>query len=328
MSKGADRNHIEIQERDVEVLLDLFECRVMTRRQAAILHFGERPEACKRRLYLLRQSGYIANRARQPHEPAVMTLTRRGFQLLEGRGCLARYPSVSWQRTAGRLRVSPLTIRHEVDVMDFRAAIVADVAKDARLAISGMSTWPQMIGFLASNSDGHPSAVRPDGFLCVRASEMNGHKSECYFFLEIDRSTESQSKLIERMYCYKDFYRRGGLAARFGRAVEEFKSFPFRVLVTCRTAERRNNLAERLLASSVKVGAQVWITTKAEAITNPLGPIWITPGDYRKAIAGTHFELAPHVAASVSSTYRRDGSRENWIDEKLAKRRLLMSDHS
>src|SRR4051812_3362632 len=101
--------NIAIQRRDLELLLGLFECRVMTRPQAALLHFDGKAEAAKKRLQLLKAAGYIADRPRLPHEPAVLVLTRKGYELLKSQGELGKYPSMTWERTAKRLSVSPLT---------------------------------------------------------------------------------------------------------------------------------------------------------------------------------------------------------------------------
>jgi hypothetical protein len=86
-------------------------------------------------------------------------------------------------------------------------------------------------------------------------AKLPGHCSRRYgddtfentFFVEVDRSTETQDALARGALCYLDYYRRGGLAEPFGHDPTQYKDFPFRVLMIFKTAERRNNAAERLL---------------------------------------------------------------------------------
>jgi len=276
MSTG-DQKRIEIRDRDVALLRTLFECRVMTRSHAATLHFDGKTEAAKKRVQSLKAAGYVKDRPRLPHEPAVLMLTRKGFELLQSRGSLDEFSlGKSWKQTLRRLSVSPLTIGHELEVMDFRAAIVAAIRRNSRLAIAEFFTWPAMLAYETRDEDGHVVEIRPDGFFRLIHQDDNDLQHEYSFFIEVDRSTESQSILIERIRCYRQYYRHGGLALRYGKAPHDYKSFPFRVLVTCRSAERRNNLAEGLSVSDKRVGGLVWITTMIEALNDPLGAIWIT----------------------------------------------------
>ena len=78
-------------------------------------------------------------------------------------------------------------------------------------------------------------------------------------------------------------------AVRYGESGRRYRDFPFRVLIVLQTAERRNNLAERILQGSTAILTQVWLTTFEEVTTQPLGSIWITPRNYPEVTAGTNF---------------------------------------
>jgi hypothetical protein len=54
-------------------------------------------------------------------------------------------------------------------------------------------------------------------------------------------------------------------------------------IATCRSAERRDGLAERLLSFDKQVRALVWIATTNEAIAGPFDAIWITSHSYKLA---------------------------------------------
>lgn len=254
----------------------------------------------------------------------MLTLTRKGYELLKVRGELERYPATTWERLDKRLRVSPLTIAHEVEVMEFRAAFVAAVRRRPSLTIVEFCTWPAMIAFDACQPDGHIVTVRPDGFIRLRETTTHGHRYDYYFFLEVDRSSESQQVLVNRAHCYGDFYRRGGLANRFGRPAAEFKAFPFRVLVTCRSAERLNNFAERLITSLLPSRSQFWMATLVGALADPLGAVWINVNDYARAVMDTRFATPHDTTNSDGNSYRRDTAREQLV-EKIASKRPLIS---
>src|SRR5690348_15215480 len=98
MERGEGGRNIRVERRDVELLLTLFECRVMTRAQAAVLHFDGKAEATKKRSQILKAAGYLVDRPRLPNEPAVLALTRKGYELLKARGALERYPRTTWRQ--------------------------------------------------------------------------------------------------------------------------------------------------------------------------------------------------------------------------------------
>jgi hypothetical protein len=196
-----------------------------------------------------------------------------------------RLEYILYATIAKRLSVSPLTLQHELDVMDFRAAIVKAARQRPELSIAEISTWPAKIAFDASGEDGQRVEVRPDGFFRLIELGENGKIRQHSFYVEVDRSTESEKILLERIFSYYDYYRSGGFAMRRGRASEDYKSVPFRVLVTCQSTARRDNLAEQLVISHTKVGALAWITTVAEATEDLFGDIWMTPTGYHKATA-------------------------------------------
>lgn len=322
MAKIVARPGVELQARDIEILRGLFESRIMTAAHVAALYFAGRPEAAKKRLQKLKALGVIRERPRRSTEPAILFITRRGCEALESRGALADYPAVGRAAMEKRARVSELTVRHELEVMAVKAALSPAIDALAGLQVAEFSTWPQLFKFKARQLtlDRREVTVRPDGFIRIHEIERDGGRSEHTFFLEVDRSTEVQDTLVIRAGCYLDFYRSGGLAARYGQSRERFRDFPFRVLIVLRNTERRNNTAERLLQGTTPILTQVWLTTFEEITTQPLGAIWIRPADYREATAGTSF--APDRRRDLS-LYRRQPEREALVEARIEKKALL-----
>ncbi|HEX8340115.1 MAG TPA: replication-relaxation family protein [Tepidisphaeraceae bacterium] len=321
MPETTRRPSVELTERDLKLLRGLFECRVMTLAHAAVFYFGGSVEAATKRVQKLKAAGIVAERPRRVYEPSVLFLTKRAYALLHDRDVLADYPRLGWAVLEKRARVSELTLRHELAVMDVRAAFTQAIAADPRYELAEFATWPLLYRFCAAPGIGRRDVlVRPDGFIRVTEQMPDGTKAEEVFFLELDRSTEPQATLAAKAACYGDYYRPGGLAARNGRPRSEYKLFPFRVLVVCRNAERRNNAAQRMLLNNPPTLTQAWLTTFDELIADPLGAIWAQPADYRAAVAGTAFDGRPGKAPEA---YFRQVEREMLVERSLRKLRLL-----
>ncbi len=112
---------VELQERDVRLLSGLFESRLMPLPHAAALYFEGRAEAAKKRSPETKSAGLIGERPRRAYDPCVLFLTRRGLLALADNGHLADYPQIGWAKIEKRARVSDLTLRHELAVMDVKS---------------------------------------------------------------------------------------------------------------------------------------------------------------------------------------------------------------
>ena len=266
----------------MSIFRGLFESRIMGLDHVAAIWFEGHRAAAEKRVQKLKAGGYLAERPRRPYERSLLHLTRKAFEALRDGGHLAAYPSVEWPRLRKRLDVSPFTIEHETAVLDVKAAFATAVAKSPRLALVDFCTWPAMLQFRAAPRPVAPDVlVKPDGFCRIRETSGDGLPLDHTFYLEVDRSTEPQGTLVMRAACYRDHYRRGGLAARYSRPRETFEQFPFRLLMILRTPQRRDNVAENLLLMRPPILSQVWLTTQEEVTRDPLGPIWLRPMDFR-----------------------------------------------
>lgn len=323
MSSENVTNSVSLQNRDIALLRGLFECRVMTLNHVAALYFsGMRPYATKR-LQKLKAAGFIGERKRRVNELSVLFLTRKAFTELKSKGHLAHLPSLGTNSFEARANVSELTLRHELEIMDVKAAFHGALAQSDKFSISEFSTWPLLHQFETSrHSHGADILTKPDGFIRIHESEVNtkGFAHDC--FLEVDRSSESQDALVAKACCYLEFFKSGGFAVRNGGTRDEFKDFPFRVLMVLKSAERRNNTAERLAQNNPPILALVWLTTFAEILTNPLGAIWVQPKDYREVTRGTQFDAERKIPSAI---YRRQLERDIFIEQRIKKLRLLES---
>ena len=311
------------QSRDLAVLLSLFESRVMTINHVSILYFEGKREYTKKRLQKLKAAGFIGERKRNANEPSVLFLTRKGFTHLKNDGQLSQYPALGANSFEARANVSHFTLRHELEIMDVKAAFHAALAKSEAFSIAEFSTWPLLHQFETSVSGyGSDVLVKPDGFIRIHEKEADGGLSEHCLFLEVDRSSETQDTLVNRAQAYLSYYKSGGFAVKNGAMRDRFKEYPFRVLIVLKSAERRNNMAARLAENNPPILTMVWLTTLAEATADPLGAIWIQPKDYREVTNGTPFEAKGNVP---TFGYHRQSAREIFIEKTVKKLRLLES---
>ena len=107
---------------------------------------------------------------------------------------------------------------------------------------------------------------------------------------------------------------------RNGAARSAYKEYPFRVLFVFKTAERRNNTAERLLQSNPPILTHVWLATIEEVTRNPLDPVWCRPVDYRNATHGTPFDSNQQ---RVTWGYQRQTAREEFVRQHVKGCRIL-----
>jgi hypothetical protein len=311
----------QFQDRDIILLRGFFESRVMTGAHVATLYFAGKKEAAKKRLQKLKAAGFINERKRRVNEPAVLYLTRKGHSVLTQEGSISDLPKLSPVVFEKRANVSALTIRHELEVMDVKAAFYSALKKSATFTIAEFSTWPRLHEFKATRP-GHGGAdvlVKPDGFVRIHEKEEDGGTSEHTFFLEVDRSTETQETLVSRAGCYLEYYQSGGFAVAQGEPRSAYKDFPFRVLLVLKNAERRNNTAERLLESTPPIRTLVYLSTFSEVLANPLGAIWVRPVDYREAVG----YVLPSKHLRPTKTYRRQPERETLVENTVAKLTLF-----
>jgi hypothetical protein len=309
---------ILLQPRDLAILRDLFESRVMTTAHAAALHFAGSKEAAKKRLQKLKVAGFVTERTRRPTEPAALFLTTKGFAHLRDHGVLAEYPALSARTFEKRAAVSELTLRHELEVMDVKAAFHS-AEKTANVSIAEFGTWPLLHQFDVSRNGHGETTVKPDGFIRIHEKESDG-TSEHAFFLEVDRSSESLDTLVAKAACYLAHYQSGGFAERNGAPRTAFKEYPFRVLIVCKSAERRNNTALRLLQNNPPIFTHAHLSTQAEVTADPFGAVWLTPAAYRDATKGTPFDSE---RAPVAQPYRSQPDREAHVEKNAAKCILL-----
>jgi hypothetical protein len=314
---------INLQDRDLALLRGLFESRIMTAGHIVTLYFDGKREYTKKRLQRMKAAGLVSERRRRVNEPAILFLTRKAFSLLNSQGHLSQFPAIGGKAFEVRANVSELTVHHELEVMDVKAAFHDAFSKSDKFSIIEFSTWPLLCQFETTlTGNGGETLVKPDGFISIHEKEpgIKGFAHDC--FLEVDRSSEKLDTLVNKALCYLEYYKSGGFAVRNGASRTDFKSYPFRVLMVLKSIERRNNIAERLIQNNPPILTQTWLTTLKEVTADSLGAIWVQPVDYRNATNGTQFQTEER---NYGFAYRRQAERDAFVEARIKKLRLLES---
>jgi len=200
---------------------------------------------------------------------------------MQNDGLLTGLPKIGWTGHKKRLTVSSLTLEHELCVIDCKAALTECVRERSNLSLIEFSTWPRLYQLHAFRSaTGVKVLVKPDGFIRIGDTDALRTNSEQNFFLEVDRSTESQIILAQRLLCYRDYARNGMASSRLRQSTPAHKKIAFRILLVLHSEERRDNIAKHLLTLSPPVRTLVWLSTQEEFLRDPLGCVWLRPGDY------------------------------------------------
>ncbi|MGH2680306.1 MAG: replication-relaxation family protein [Actinomycetota bacterium] len=236
---------------DFEILIELYEHRVLTTPQIYELHFDTHTRASKRMLQLYRLG--LAERFR-PHTPT---------------------GSAPWHYTLDEPGARLVAARQEIDFKDFtfKKARIFDVAGSPRLRhrveCNGFFArltltcrrrgWDiEWIGERRATAS-WDSRITPDGIGRIQAGDR-----KISFFLEYDRGTESHEQLAIKTYRYR----------LIGRTVRSEDA----LLFVFPSAARERHARSALIGSSVPVATGV----RAEVMRHPLEAVWLPLGDDRR----------------------------------------------
>lgn len=240
---------------------------------------------------------------------------------------------ISW--TAGRSRVRPERKQHELDVNEFKVSLMAALRKkygEESIAYywhgKEISELPEVeLLFCEKGTDywdyardpnPEPSErgnlripIRPDRFMGI---QINGESQ--YYFVEIDRTTMTLKRIRRKLRGYQAYYLSGGFVDRYGQEGDRKEDYPFRVLVTAITEERRNNLVEQALA----VGSldMIWVSVFDEFVNDPLGKVWVRGVEYQEIIR----RIPKDKRNLLLGAHRRVG-RDEMVQERIRKYSIL-----
>jgi predicted transcriptional regulator len=240
-----------LTKRDFDILVLLYEHRVLTTSQIYELHFDTHTRASKRMLQLYRLG--LIERFR-PHTPT---------------------GSAPWHYTLDEPGARLVAARQEIDFKDFtfKKARIFDVVGSPRLrhrvecngffarltrACRQRGWRLEWIGERRATRR-WDSVISPDGIGRIVAGDR-----EISFFLEYDRGTENHEQLADKTYRY--------------RIVGRTATSEDALLFVFPSAARERYARDALLGASVPVATAV----RSDALRHPLGPVWLPLDDDRR----------------------------------------------
>ena len=237
--------------RDFEILIELYEHRVLTTPQIYELHFDTHTRASKRMLQLYRLG--LVERFR-PHTPTGSapwhyTLDEPGARLVAARQEID-YAQFKFKKARIFDVVGSPRLRHRVECNGFFARLtLACRRRGWRLEWTGerraCASWDTVIS--------------PDGIGRVVAGDR-----EISFFLEYDRGTENHDQLENKTYRYH-------IVGRTHRSADA-------LLFVFPSAARESYARSALVGASVPVATAV----RGGVLRHPLGTVWLPLHDDRR----------------------------------------------
>jgi hypothetical protein len=272
--------NVELQDRDVSLLLDLVESRVLTLDQVRVMFFPDAKDFATKRVRRLKAAGLLVERPRRIGEPSILHLTWKGYIALRKGNHVDEDSQLSPKAFTRRMGVSDQTLAHELMIGDVRTAFITALRASTGFEKLEFDVWPRRYEFVVNRGHGN-KPVKPDAR--IQLFEKGESDDPFNFFVEVDTGSENLERiLVEKCLNYREYFRSGGFAVFRGGKREQFKDFPFQVLIVVKSEKRRNNLAEVLLQTTPPFSAMILITTLGECVSNPLGDIWMTPAAHKE----------------------------------------------
>lgn len=254
--KRNSTGHIELTERDVQILQALHKYRFLTSEHLMKLTETTSQQGMNRRLRVLFDAKYIDRPKAQMHSlayadkrPMVYALGNEGADLLSNRFQLT-LPDIYWSEK--NRRVKEKFIEHTLGIAEFMVSMevackeagnIRLITKEEILTSAPDKTrrskhpfrWQTRVSF---DGERHEIAIVPDEVFGLHNLDKPEGKNRAYFFVEIDRGTMPitrrdirQTSFARKLISYADTYERKLHTERFG-----IKNF--RVLTVTTSQER------------------------------------------------------------------------------------------
>jgi hypothetical protein len=264
---------MRLTERDVRVILAIYDYRVLRREQIELLFFPSKNTANERlqRLFHHRflERRWLPVEFGQGTSQAIYLLAERGADVVAGQLSIDR-GALNW-REAHR-EVGSLFLEHALMINDVR--IAASLAAQQRgyamekwvkeEALKGMKEYVYLI------TDGgarRKVAVIPDAYLVLSLGDKRG----AHFFLEGDRGTEANKRWAQKVRAYLAY-------TESGRYSEQYGTRSLRVLTVTIGTKRMANL--KRTTEKAGGGQMFWFTTLEHAQPGEFlnEPVWEVAG--------------------------------------------------
>jgi hypothetical protein len=274
---------------DITIFKLIYEYRLLRLEHLHVLT-GRSEKRLHRRIFKLLGNGFLTV-IKLPQQKHIYGLGRKALPVLVEQG------SADADLLTQRLRtheLKELFLKHEMMIVDLHVILA--------IAVKGIGTqlrpvdWREGRGLndwvtIITHHGAVRLPIRPDAFFTLEDSRRPAAANRAHFFLEADRSTETQSRFTEKILAYWHYLEQGLHAKKFG-----IKNF--RVLTVTITHERAGGLCV-LAASVLPEGARkyfLFISLKHFSLADPtpvFSEIYLSPRS-----VGDRFPLVPAPVTS------------------------------
>ena len=228
---------MRLTDRDKRVVEAVYQFRFLTRDQIKQLEFEKGSmTACQRRLSLLFHNGYLAGVHKAiptgyGSSKRVYCLSKKGAALISHLYSEKEAREIKWNEKYNK--VEPFFIEHTLAINDVRIAFLKAVLETKDYTLfwfneQEVKAWKEKVDDPEDSSKTLP--ITPDAFLYLM-----GKDKKAYYFLEVDRATESNRRWRDKIKGYVEYVKSGKYQARF-------KTEALRVLTISTGKERIANL--------------------------------------------------------------------------------------
>lgn len=226
---------LRLQERDLQMLKVINDCRVLYMRHLQSLFFGS-PSPCYGRLKQLYEAGFVERHfltsvTKAPSASTTLyTITKLGAQVLAD---AFDYTSEQFH-FASKTLLNPEKLPHTMAINDFRIAVLKAAKESDFLVIDWLDeltfrSSPDYVFVKEGGKRGRKKPVLPDGYLVLKTPQGMAR-----FFVEVDRGTEGLPQFRSQIDIYTEYM-------VSGKYQQRFKSKSLRILVVTTTSARRLN---------------------------------------------------------------------------------------
>jgi len=263
---------MRLTERDVQVILAVYDYRALRRDQVELLFFPSKNTANERlqRLFHHRflERRWLPVEFGRGTSQAIYLLAERGADLVAGQMGIDR-GAVNWQEAHNE--VGSLFLEHALMINDVRIA-VSLAAQQGGYAIEkwvkeeALKGMREYVSLTTEGGARRKVAVIPDAYLVLSLGDKRAH-----FFLEVDRGTEANKRWAQKVCAYMVYTQSGRYSERYGTR-------SLRVLTVTIGAKRMANL--KSTTEKAGGGTMFWFTTvehvQAGEFLNE--PVWEVAG--------------------------------------------------
>lgn len=265
--RSSSQNQIILQKRDIEILKAVFQFRYLTRSQIQNLFEMKSVTRVNIRLRKLYDNKFLD----RYYKPTLVGSSEAIYTIgLNACDIVAESVNLSTEEIKRRRRLDQIAkskfLEHNLKVNDFRIGLQNDVNSNSGIELNKwFDARDCEVKFKYRHSGKETtSSIKPDGYC-----EVLYQKKLYSFYVEIDLSTSSHSKIKEKLDNYYQFKNKNLFKQKYGREA-------FYVLIITKTGKRADNLHQ---LSNQYTSDIFWLTSFDKLSDNILfGKIWKRSG--------------------------------------------------